>query len=118
MKEHKIELALFFINTALFAILATIDFYDNNISTAIIYTIVSVLFLVSGLSALKKIKTNKKEHKVEVALYFIDTALFAVIATMGLYDNNISTAIIYVVISVLFFISGLSALKKLTAKRK
>ena len=67
---------------------------------------------------MKKIKTDKKEHKVEVALYFIDTALFAVLATTDFYDNNISTAIIYIIVSILFLVVGLLGLKKITAKGK
>ncbi|MEE1282074.1 MAG: hypothetical protein UHK60_07485 [Acutalibacteraceae bacterium] len=52
-----------------------------------------------------------KDHKIEAILYLINTVLFAVNSAINIYKDNDNT-IIYIALSILFFIAGLSALKK------
>ena len=52
-----------------------------------------------------------KYHKIEAILYLINTVLFAVNSAINIYKDNDNT-IIYIALSILFFIAGLSALKK------
>lgn len=60
MTEYKIEAVLFFIDTVLFAVIATINIYNDNINTGLIYIGISIVFLMSGLLKLKKLKDKKK----------------------------------------------------------
>lgn len=61
MKEHKISAILYLVNTILFAVIAVVNFIDNNNNTSgVVYAGLSVVWLGLFLNYLKKYKNFKK----------------------------------------------------------
>lgn len=61
MKEHKISAILYLLNTILFAVIAVVNFIDNNNNTSgVVYAGLSVVWLGLFLNYLKKYKNFKK----------------------------------------------------------
>lgn len=61
MKEHKISAILYLLNAILFAVIAVVNFIDNNNNTSgVVYAGLSVVWLGLFLNYLKKYKNFKK----------------------------------------------------------